>query len=91
LKDHGSRIYSRYGFLDSFNPTFTFTDVPVETGTVDAKTGWVAKDYLGIDQGPILLQAANYRDDFVWRYMRRVPAIRLGLKRAGFTGGWLGR
>ena len=48
------------------------------------------RDYLGIDQGPILLQAANYRDDFVWRYMRRVPAIRRGLKRAGFTGGWLG-
>ena len=53
------------------------------------KHGWVAKDYLGIDQGPILLQAANYRDDFVWRYMRRVPAIRRGLERAGFTGGWL--
>ena len=91
LKEHGSRIYSRYGFLDSFNPTFTFTDVPMKTGTVDARTGWVAKDHLGIDQGPILLQAANYRNDFVWRYMRRVPAIRLGLKRAGFTGGWLGR
>jgi hypothetical protein len=25
----------------------------------------------------------------LWRYMRRVPAIRRGLKRAGFTGGWL--
>ena len=49
----------------------------------------MAKDYLGNDQGPILLQAANYRDDFVWRYTSRVPAIRLGLKRAGFTGGWL--
>ena len=47
------------------------------------------RDYLGIDQGPILLQAANYRDDFVWRHMRRVPAIRRGLERAGFTGGWL--
>ncbi len=47
-------------------------------------------DYLGIDQGPILLQAANYRDDFVWKFTRQVPAIRLGLKRAGFTGGWLG-
>jgi hypothetical protein len=56
---------------------------------VDPKHGWVAKDYLGIDQGPILLQAANYRDDFVWRYMRQVPAIRRGLLRAGFTGGWL--
>jgi len=25
----------------------------------------------------------------VWRTMRRVPAIQRGLKRAGFTGGWL--
>jgi hypothetical protein len=90
LADHGSRIFKEYGFLDSFNPSYTYLDVRSETGTVDAAQGWVANDYLGIDQGPILLQAANHRDDFVWRYMRQVPAIRRGLKRAGFTGGWLG-
>lgn len=82
-------LFDRYGFKDSFNPSFTYTDVRLETGSVDEQRGWVATDYLGIDQGPILLQAANYRDDFVWRYMRRVPAIRNGLKRAGFSGGWL--
>ena len=89
LADHGSRIFDKYGFKDSFNPSFTYTDGKLETGSVDPQHGWVAADYLGIDQGPILLQASNYRDDFVWRYTRRVPAIRLGLKRAGFTGGWL--
>lgn len=89
LKEHGSRIFDRYGFKDSFNPSFTY-DVKSTTGTISQATGWVATDYLGIDQGPILLQAANYRDDFVWKYMRRVPGIRTGLKRAGFTGGWLG-
>jgi hypothetical protein len=83
------RLFDRYGFKDSFNPSFTYTDVKSDSGTVDPQHGWVAKDYLGIDQGPILLQAANYRDDFVWRTMRRVPAIRRGLERAGFTGGWL--
>ena len=87
LKQPG--VFERYGFKDSFNPSFTYTDVKLETGTVDRQHGWVAKDYLGIDQGPIILQAANYRDDFVWRHMRRVPAIRRGLQRAGFTGGWL--
>jgi hypothetical protein len=87
LKQPG--LFDTYGFRDSFNPSFTYTDVKPETGSVDPKLGWVAKDYLGIDQGPILLQAANYRDEFVWRYMRRVPAIRLGLTRAGFIGGWL--
>ncbi len=90
LADHGPRIYDRYGFKDAFNPSFRYADRELETGSVDPQHGWVAADYLGIDQGPILLQAANHRDDFVWRYMRQVPAIRLGLKRAGFTGGWLG-
>jgi hypothetical protein len=78
-----------YGFVDSFNPSFTYTDVSSTTGSIDARRGWIATDYLGIDQGPILLQAANYRDDFLWRHMRRVPAIRRGLERAGFSGGWL--
>ena len=82
-------LFDRYGFRDSFNPSFTYTNVPIQTGDVDPKHGWVGRDYLGIDQGPILLQAANFRDDFVWRHMRRVPAIREGLKRAGFAGGWL--
>jgi hypothetical protein len=91
LKDHGARIFRKYGFADSFNPSFRYADARVESGSVDPRYGWVATDYLGIDQGPILLQAANYRDDFVWRHMRRVGAIRRGLERAGFTGGWLGR
>ena len=90
LDEHGSRIFQKYGFIDSFNPSFTDTRAKLETGPVDPKRGWASRDYLGIDQGPILLQAANYRDEFVWRRMRRVPAIRRGLKLAGFTGGWLG-
>ena len=90
LADHGTRIFDKYGFKDSFNPSFTYTDKKLETGAVDAQHGWVAADYLGIDQGPILLQAANYQNDFIWKYTRQVPAIRLGLTRAGFTGGWLG-
>ncbi len=89
LRDHGARLYGQYGFRDAFNPSFTYRDVKLETGSVDPVRGWVATDYLGIDQGPILLQAANYRDEFVWKTMRRVPAIRRGLTRAGFTGGWL--
>ena len=82
-------LFDSYGFRDSFNPSFTYTGLKLEGGSVDSRHGWVDGDYLGIDQGPILLQAANARDDFVWRYMRRVPAIRRGLLRAGFTGGWL--
>lgn len=83
-------LFDRYGFKDSFNPSFTFNNVKLDTGSVDQRRGWVAKDYLGLDQGPILLQAANHRSGFVWRRMRQVPAIRRGLKLAGFSGGWLG-
>ena len=84
-------LYGRYGFLDSFNPSFRY-DVPtVSTGTVSKTSGWIAKDYLGIDQGAILGAIANTRDEGVWRVMRRSPVIRRGLERAGFTGGWLAR
>jgi hypothetical protein len=89
-RDYGDRLYGKYGFLDSFNPSFKYTDVRPEKGSVDPKQGWVDDDYLGIDQGPILAMAANYRSDFVWKHMRGSPAIRKGLKLAGFTGGWLG-
>ena len=83
-------LYGKYGFLDSFNPSFRYTDVKLETGSVDPKSGWVARDYLGIDQGAIAGAIANTRDEGVWRVMRRSPAIRRGLQRAGFSGGWLG-
>jgi hypothetical protein len=83
-------LYGKYGFLDSFNPSFRYTDVRLETGSVDATRGWVARDYLGIDQGAIAGAVANMRDEGVWRVMRRSPTIRRGLQRAGFTGGWLG-
>ena len=83
-------LYREYGFADSFNPSFRYIDAKIETGSVDPKTGWVARDYLGIDQGPIVIMAANYRHDTVWKVMRQSPVIRRGLERAGFTGGWLG-
>jgi hypothetical protein len=85
---HGDYLYSDYGFLDSFNPSFEY-DVNLETGRIVPGKGWVARDYLGIDQGPILAMISNYRNGFVWDVMKRNPYIRRGLERAGFTGGWL--
>lgn len=89
MKAQYPRVWDRYGFKDAFNPSFTFTDTTSRTGTVDAKTGWVGRDYLGIDQGPILAMMENYRSDLIWRTMRRNPHIRTGLTRLGFKGGWL--
>lgn len=88
-KFQGGRLYGKYGFLDSFNPSFTYQGKSIDKGNVDPEFGWVNDDYIGIDQGPILCQLANYRSDFVWKYMRKSAPIRLGLERAGFKGGWL--
>ncbi len=86
---YGSGIYTRWGFLDSFNPTLTERLGPLQHGNVVPNVGWVANDYLGIDQGPIVIQIENHRSDAVWRHMRHEPNLIRGLKRAGFTGGWL--
>ena len=97
----GSSIYSSYGFLDAFNPSFhTPANLPGAAGPQVAASvpltlqgepdlGWVDPDYVGIDEGPILAMIENYRSDLVWRVMRTDPYIRQGLERAGFSGGWL--
>jgi hypothetical protein len=86
---YGQAIYRQYGFIDAFNPSFHY-DVSLRQGKVVAGMGWADDDYIGIDQGPIVLMIENYRSRFVWNVMRGNPHIRLGLARAGFTGGWLG-
>jgi len=85
---YGDDLFSTYGFLDSFNPTFD-VDAKPRHGRVVRGVGWFDTDYLGIDQGPIIAMIENYRSDLVWRTMRRNPYVIAGLKRAGFTGGWL--
>jgi hypothetical protein len=70
---------SHYGFKCSFNPTFSGA----------SGKGWVSKGYYGLDQGPIVLMIENHRSGFLWQLMRHCPYIVDGLRRAGFTGGWL--
>lgn len=88
-ENYGGAIYDAYGFVDAFNPTFTFTSVSLEQGRIEPGVGWVDTQHLGIDQGPILLMLENYRSGFVWAVMQRNPYIVAGLRRAGFSGGWL--
>ncbi|HVF40340.1 MAG TPA: glucoamylase family protein [Gemmatimonadaceae bacterium] len=85
---YGEHLFSSYGFLDSFNPTFD-ADIKPQHGKVVRGVGWFDTDYLGIDQGPIIAMIENYRSDLVWRTMRKNPHIVRGLKKAGFSGGWL--
>ena len=86
---YGEHLYKEYGFLDSINPSFTYTDVKMQYGQVIGDVGWVANDYIGIDQGPILAMIENYRSGLIWKVMQKNPYIQRGLERAGFTGGWL--
>ena len=85
---YGGSLYATYGFVDAFNPTFR-AGFAVRQGRVDPRYGWLDTDYLGIDQGPIVAMIANHRSDFVWNLMKRSPYVVTGLRRAGFTGGWL--
>lgn len=85
---YGENLYSRYGFRDAFNPTFVYPDAKPHHGAV-TEAGWFDNDYLGIDQGPILLMAENHRTEWVWNLMRSNPYLQRGLRRAGFRGGWL--
>ncbi len=77
MKQHfGSKLYSTYGFLDSFNLTYN-------------KEGWFNPDYISIDQGPILIQLENWESGLIWKTLRKNTYIRAGLEKAGFQGGWL--
>ncbi len=73
-------MISEYGFKCSFNPTFA---------AQPGEGGWISKGYYGIDQGPIVMMIENYRSGFFWELMKKCPVITNGLRRAGFTGGWL--
>ena len=72
---------SEYGFKCSYNPTFA--------NNSKTSSGWISEGYYGLDQGPIVLMIENYRSGFLWRLMRKCPPLVLGLRRAGFTNGWL--
>ena len=70
-----------YGFKATFNPTY-----PDKSGN---PYGWVSPWHFGINQGPINPMIENYRTGLLWRLMRGCPYVVTGLRRAGFTGGWL--
>ncbi len=70
-----------YGFRPSFNQTFAMED--------RNEGWWVSPYHFGIDQGPVVLMIENYRTGLLWNIMRRCEPVVVGLRRAGFSGGWL--
>jgi hypothetical protein len=67
--EYAGLIWGKYGFKDAFNLT----------------NFWVATDYLGIDQGPIVIMIENYLNGSVWERFMQNPDLQLGLERAGFS------
>lgn len=68
IRDKYDRAWSKYGFVDAFNPL----------------TNWYDTDVVGIDTGITILMAENLRSGFVWEtFMKNPEAIR-GMERAGF-------
>ncbi|HLG41089.1 MAG TPA: glucoamylase family protein [Chitinophagaceae bacterium] len=74
--------FNAYGFKASFNPT--------HPGNSNNPYGWwVSPFHFGLNQGPIILMIENYRSGFIWKLMKQCPYLITGLRRAGFTNGWL--
>ncbi len=65
---YGYKLWGKYGYYDSFNPT--------------AK--WFNDDFIGIDEGPMLIMIENFRTGLVWDYVMKDPIIQKGLNRLGF-------
>ena len=68
IEKYGDRLWGKYGFYDSFNPT----------------ADWVNDDWIGIDQGPMLIMIENFRTGLVWDYVMKDKIIQDGLNRLGF-------
>jgi len=65
---YGKGAWSKYGFVDAFNPL----------------KNWYDTDVIGIDTGITMLMAENLRTGFVWKVFMRNPEARRGMQRAGF-------
>lgn len=65
---YGKRVWSRYGFIDAFNP----------------RMDWWAEDVLGIDLGITLLMVENLRTQSVWSSMMQAMEVQRGFRLAGF-------
>jgi hypothetical protein len=66
---YGKGLWGPYGYVDAFNPTLN----------------WFNKEYIGIDQGPLLLMIENFRSGLIWKFVMKDQIIQNGLRKLGFT------
>src|SRR5580698_7965390 len=68
VHDHYPQAWSRYGFVDAFNPL----------------SEWYDTDVIGIDTGIMMVMAENARTGFVWDTFMKNPEAQRGMEVAGF-------
>ncbi len=68
IRTHYPQAWSRYGFVDAFNPL----------------KKWYDTDIVGIDTGITMLMAENLRTSFVWETFMKNPEAQRGMTTAGF-------
>jgi hypothetical protein len=64
---YGDRAWSKYGFVNAFNPL----------------TNWFDADVIGIDSGITMVMAENLRTGFVWKTFMKNPEAQRGMELAG--------
>ncbi|HEX8815202.1 MAG TPA: glucoamylase family protein, partial [Terriglobales bacterium] len=69
IRKNYPNAWSRYGFVDAFNPL----------------KNWYDKDVIGIDTGITMLMAENLRTGFVWEMFMKNLEARRGMEKAGFV------
>ncbi len=74
-EDLGDRIWTQFGFADSFNET----------------ENWYADSHLAIDQGPIIVMIENYRSGLLWKLFMKNSEIQNGLRKLGFESPYLSK
>ncbi len=67
--DFNGKLWGEYGFYDAFNES----------------KNWYSKNYLAIDQGPIIIMIENYRSGLLWNLFMSCPEIQEGLNKLGFS------
>jgi hypothetical protein len=71
-QEYGSLVWREYGFTNAFNPS----------------QEWYDQDYVGIDQGNMVLMIEAFRSGNVWAELMQIPYVRDGLLKAGFYTGF---
>jgi len=74
-------VTGKYCFRCSFNLSFP--------NKAEPDAGWTSLYHFGINLGPVVLMCENHRSGLPWRLMRSCSYVVTGLRRAGFTNGWL--